>query len=45
LYQNIKSVLAIYWLFDNILLYMQREMRSEMYNLILSRQEEWNIAE
>lgn len=37
LYQNIKCALAIYWSFDNILLYMQHEMRSEIYNLILLR--------
>lgn len=37
LYQNIKCVLAIYWSFDKILLYMQHEMRSEIYNLILLR--------
>lgn len=37
--QNFKRIFAVHRLLDNILLYMQREMRSEIYNFILSRYE------
>lgn len=37
--QNFKRIFAVHRLLDNILLYMQREMRSEIYNFILLRYE------